>query len=102
MFVLHGNTFDVVDAGEARWLGLADFLADQLFGRWDLVVHYDLARGLRCAAGSSAKRLEQMVTTATKWAGDLRALPRDPTKSLLALDLLIQKIVMADPDKRIQ
>jgi AAA+ superfamily predicted ATPase len=105
MFVLHGNTFDVVRAGpeaEPRWLGLADFLAEQLFGRWDLVVHYDLARGLRCSAGSNAKRLQDMVTTANKWLGDLRALPRDPTKGLLALDLLIQKNVMADPDQRIR
>jgi AAA+ superfamily predicted ATPase len=105
MFVLHGNTFDVVRAGhdgDPRWLGLADFLAEQLFGRWDLVVHYDLARGLRCAAGSNAKRLQEMVTTANKWLGDLRALPRDPTKGLLALDLLIQKNVMADPDARIR
>jgi AAA+ superfamily predicted ATPase len=105
MFVLHGNTFDVVRAGpeqDPRWTGLADFLADQLFGRWDLVIHYDLARGLRCAAGTSSKRLQEMVATSNKWIGDLKALPRDPTKGLLALDLMIQKIVMADQDKRIR
>ena len=105
MFVLHGNTFDVVRSGsdnDPRWTGLADFLAEQLFGRWDLVVHYDLARGLRCTAGTSSKRLVEMVATSNKWIGDLRQLPRDPTKGLLALDLMIQKIVMADPDKRIR
>src|SRR5215207_2610234 len=102
MFVVHGNTFDVVRAGPDRWIGLADFLAEQLFGRWDLVVHYDLARGLRCAAGSNGKRLQEMVTTAAKWIGDLRALPRDPTKGLAALDLLVQKNVMADPDDRLR
>jgi AAA+ superfamily predicted ATPase len=105
MFVLHGNTFDVVRSGadnDPRWMGLAEFLAEQLFGRWDLVVHYDLARGLRCTAGSSSKRLQEMVTIANKWIGDLRQLPRDPTKGLLALDLMIQKIVMSDPDKRIR
>lgn len=102
MFVLHGNTFDVVRAGDTKWLGLADFLAEQLFGRWDLVIHYDLARGLRCAAGSNGKRLQDMVTTANQWIGNLRELPRDPTKGLLALDLLIQKNVMADPEKRIR
>jgi AAA+ superfamily predicted ATPase len=105
MFVVHGNTFDVVRAGterEARWIGLADFLAEQLFGRWDLVIHYDLARGLRCSAGSNGKRLQEMVTTAAKWIGDLRALPRDPTKALAALDLLIQKNVMADADDRLR
>lgn len=105
MFVVHGNTFDMVRAGterEPRWIGLADFLAEQLFGRWDLVIHYDLARGLRCTAGSNGKRLAEMVTTAAKWIGDLRALPRDPTKALAALDLLIQKNVMADAGQRLR
>jgi SpoVK/Ycf46/Vps4 family AAA+-type ATPase len=102
MFVVHGNTFDVVRAGADRWTGLADFLAEQLFGRWDLVIHYDLARGLRCAAGSNGKRLQEMVGVAGRWLGDLRALPRDPTKALAALDLLVQKNVMADPDKRLR
>ena len=104
MFVIHGNTFDVVRAGgePPRWLGLADFLAEQLFGRWDLVIHYDLARGLRCAAGANSRRLQQMVELASKWLGDLRALPRDPTRGLAALDLLVQKNVMADPDDRIR
>jgi hypothetical protein len=41
MFVLHGNVFDLVrlgpaDAADTRWGGLAEFLAEQLFGRWDL------------------------------------------------------------------
>lgn len=105
MFVIHGNTFDVVPAGtgaEPRWVGLADFLAEQLFGRWDLVIHYDLARGLRCAAGSSARRLSQMVELANKWIGDLRALPRDPTRALAAIDVLVARNVMADPEQRIR
>ena len=102
MFIIHGNTFDVVRAGPDRWVGLADFLAEQLFGRWDLVIHYDLARGLRCAAGSNGKRLAEMVETANKWIGDLRQLPRDPTRGLAAIDLLVQKNVMADPDKRLR
>lgn len=105
MFVIHGNTFDVVRAGgdgDPRWIGLADFLAEQLFGRWDLVIHYDLARGLRCAAGSSSKRLQQMVELSNKWLGDLRALPRDPTRALAAIDLLVGKNVMADPADRIR
>ncbi|MEO8701124.1 MAG: AAA family ATPase, partial [Kofleriaceae bacterium] len=102
MFIVHGNTFDVVRCGPDRWVGLADFLSDQLFGRWDLVIHYDLARGLRCSAGTNSKRLQEMVQTASKWLGDLRALPRDPTKGLAALDLLIQKNIMADPEQRLR
>ncbi|HEY4244415.1 MAG TPA: AAA family ATPase [Kofleriaceae bacterium] len=105
MFVVHGNTFDVVRAGadnDPRWLGLADFLAEQLFGRWDLVIHYDLARGLRCLAGANSKRLQTMVECSNKWLGDLRALPRDPLKGLAALDLLVQKNTMADPEERVR
>ena len=34
------------------------------------------------------------------WLGDLRQLPREPTKALAALDLLVQKNVMADPEQR--
>ena len=105
MFFLHGNVFDVVRAGggdDPRWTGLAEFLAEQVFGRWDLVIHYDLARGLRVLAGGNAPRLRQMVETMNKWLGDLKQLPRDPTKSLAALDLFVQKNVMADPDKRVR
>lgn len=102
MFIVHGNAFDVVRAGADRWTGLAEFFSEQLFGRWDLVIHYDLARGLRCSAGSSGKRLQEMVETANKWLGDLRALPRDPAKGLAAIDLLVNKNVMADPDKRLR
>jgi ATP-dependent 26S proteasome regulatory subunit len=104
-FILHGNTYDVVRAGsdaEPRWGGLAEFLAEQLFGRWDLVLHYDLARGLRCLAGGNARRLQDMVETTNKWLGDLRQIPREPTKALAAIDILVQKNVMADPDKRLR
>ena len=102
MFVVHGNTFDYVRSAPDQWTALADFVAGKLFGRWDLVIHYDLARGLRCAAGSDGERLRGMVEIASKWLGDLRALPRDPTKGLAALDLLIQKNIMADEDKRLR
>ena len=44
--------------------GLADFLAEQVFGRWDLVLYYDLARGLRVFAGSDGARLKDMVVRA--------------------------------------
>ena len=102
-FILHGNTYDVVKSNEAgdRWGGLAEFLAEALFGRWDLIIHYDLARGLRCLAGANAKRLQEMVEEVSKWLGDIRQIPRDPTKALAALDLLVQKNVMADPNKRL-
>ena len=33
---------------------LAEFLAEQLFGRWSLVLHYDLGRGLRALADATS------------------------------------------------
>ena len=56
MFLLHGNVYDLVRSGvgaDARWGGIAEFVAEQLFGRWDVVIHYDLARGLRPLAARS-------------------------------------------------
>jgi len=102
-FVLYGNVFDLVrmNAEGNRWAGLAEFIAEQLFGRWDLILHYDLARGLRCLAGSNAKRLQDMVERVSRVLGDVRQIKRDPTTSLAALDLFIQKNIMADADKRL-
>ena len=62
-FVLHGNTYDLfrMDAGAERYGVLAEFLAEQLFGRWSLVLHYDLGRGLRAFAGRDEERLKEMV-----------------------------------------
>ncbi len=103
MFVLHGNVFDLVrmNADGSRWGGLAEFLAEQLFGRWDVILHYDLARGLRPLAGSSSKRLADMVTALGRVLGDVRQIKRDPITSLAAIDLFVQKNVMAEPGERL-
>ena len=102
-FVLHGNVFDLVrmNADGSRWGGLAEFLAEQLFGRWDVILHYDLARGLRPIAGSNAKRLQGMVEKLNRIIGDVRQVKRDPTTSLAAIDLFIQKNVMSDAGDRL-
>ena len=58
-FVLHGNTYDLFrlsSGDEERYGVLADFLAEQLFGRWSLVLHYDLGRGLRAYPGRDELR----------------------------------------------
>ena len=47
-FVLHGNTDDVfrITGEQPPHYGvLAEFLAEQIFGRWSLVLHYDMGRG---------------------------------------------------------
>ena len=102
-FVLHGNTYDLfpVSGGdETRYGVLAEFLAEQLFGRWALVLHYDLGRGLRAFAGRDEKRLKEMVALATRKVGDLSAMTKDPAAALGALDRLVRNNIMAaDADR---
>ena len=58
---------------------LAEFLAEQVFGRWSLVLHYDLGQGLRAYVGrGEQQRLKDMVALANRKLGDLSALPKDP------------------------
>jgi AAA+ superfamily predicted ATPase len=101
-FVLHGNTYDVfrmgtdqADKGVGRYAVLAEFLAEQVFGRWSLVLHYDLGRGLRVLAGRDEKRLKDMVALATRRVGDLGAIQKDPGSALALLDRFVRNNIMA-------
>jgi SpoVK/Ycf46/Vps4 family AAA+-type ATPase len=117
-FVLHGNTYDVFRIGgndersapatpgraepvETRYGVLAEFLAEQVFGRWSLVLHYDLGRGLRVLAGRDEKRLKDMVTLANKKVGDLSAVPKDPAAALALLDRFVRNNIMAAESDRL-
>src|SRR5688500_17808640 len=108
VFVLHGNTYDLVPLadpsadGAADFGSVSDFLAEQMFGRWDLVLHYDLGRGLRSFAGRSEKRLKEMVALATRRIGDLSTVKNDPAIVVGLLDLLVRENVMAAPEKRLR
>src|SRR5436190_22809000 len=103
VFLLHGNTYDVFRVGggkETRYGVLAEFLAEQLFGRWSLVLHYDLGRGLRAFAGRDEQRLKEMVTLANRRLGDLSALPKDPATTFALLDRFVRTNIMAPEDDR--
>jgi AAA+ superfamily predicted ATPase len=102
-FVLCGNTYDLfrIGAGDgARYGVLAEFLAEQVFGRWSLVLHYDLGRGLRAFAGRDEQRLKDMVTLANRKLGDLSALPKDPSATFALVDRFVRGNIMAAPDDR--
>jgi AAA+ superfamily predicted ATPase len=104
VFVLFGNVYDLVPVEEGetpRYGGLANFLAEQMFGRWDLLLHYDLGRGLRAFAGSDDKRLKEMVTLATRNIGDLSAVKNDPGAVLEVLDKFVINTIMAPIEKRL-
>ena len=102
-FVLCGNTYDLIRIGgddSSRYGVLAEFLAEQLFGRWSLVLHYDLGRGLRAFAGRDERRLKEMVTLANKKLGDLSALPKDPAATFALIDRFVRLNIMAPEDDR--
>jgi len=102
-FVLHGNTYDyarIGDGVDARYGVLTEFLAEQLFGRWSLVLHYNLGSGLRVLAGRDEQRLKDMVTLANRKVGDMNALPKDPAATFALLDRFVRNNIMAaDADR---
>lgn len=102
-FVLHGNTYDyarIGDGVDARYGVLTEFLAEQLFGRWSLVLHYNLGSGLRVLAGRDEQRLKDMVTLANRKVGDMNALPKDPAAAFALLDRFVRNNIMAaDADR---
>jgi len=102
-FVVHGNVHDLIrcesDAGP-RYCNLPEFLATQLFGKWDLVLHYDLGRGLRPLAGEDSDRLKSMLNILGP-LGEPSAWPRDPESVLLLLDKFIERnLLQEDAAKR--
>jgi AAA+ superfamily predicted ATPase len=102
-FVLHGNTYDLfrMDAKAERYGVLSEFLAEQLFGRWSLVMHYDLGRGLRAFAGRDEARLKDMVALANRRVGDLSALSKEPAATFAMLDRFVRANIMAKDEDRL-
>lgn len=100
LFVLHGNVHDLIHcpplSGAEEFLSLGDFLATQLFGRWDVILSYDLGRGLRPLAGREPGRLAKMVEYVAGRLGGPTAWPRDPDKVLVSLDRLIQRNLLEE------
>ena len=106
MFVVAGNSWDLVPIpapgppAPPRFVPLEDFLAEQLFGRWDLVLSYDLARGVRVLAGASDARLRAMAALAHRRLADLETLPKDPSVVLALFDkLLTRNVTASEPDR---
>ncbi|MEP6692772.1 MAG: hypothetical protein ABJD07_16565, partial [Gemmatimonadaceae bacterium] len=101
VFMLHGNTLDLVPVG-STYGTIATFLAEQLFGRYELVLHYDLGRGLRAFAGGSGARLQQMIVTANKAGLDFETVKNDPAVVIATIDALIRKTIMQAPADRLK
>ncbi len=105
VFVLTGNVYDLIaldDDATPAYGGLTRFLAEQMFGRWDLVLHYDLATGLRAFAGADEKRLKEMVARALPTVGDLSAIQKDAGTVLEILDRFVANTIMTPAGKRLR
>jgi AAA+ superfamily predicted ATPase len=106
LFVLHGNVHDLIRLGDAEGASfgsLAEFLATQLFGSWDLVLRHDLGQGLRLFAGPDGDRLRKMAALASTRIGEPKSWPRDPDAILGLLDQLIRNLLLEeDPAKQIR
>ncbi len=99
-FVLHGNVHDLVPQsasdGKVSFSSLSDFLASQVFGSWEIVLGYDLGRGLRPLAGTDSKRLQQMMQHVTALLGAPSTWTRDPDKVLDQLESLLQRNLLEE------
>lgn len=100
VFALSGNVQDLV-RGPDGYGTLTDFLSEQMFGRWDLVLYYDLARGLRVFAGRDANRLKEMFALANRRVGDLALARKDPATAFAMMDRFVQNNIMADDADRV-
>jgi AAA+ superfamily predicted ATPase len=107
VFLLHGNVRDLVPlaapgaaAGTEAWGTVPDFLARELFGRWDVVLAYDVGKGLRPLAGPDSARLRTMAQWVTERLGPATNWPREPDAAVAAIDSLLERNLMDPPEQR--
>ena len=103
LFLLHGNVHDLVRVSSGStdgWCNLPEFLATQLFGSWDVVLHYDLGRGLRPLAGSDPARLQAMVQRLSARLGEPGTWPRDPDQTLALIDRYLERSLVDENEAK--
>ena len=106
VFMLHGNVRDLVPLGPpaaqpaAGWGTAPDFLSRELFGHWDIVLAYDVGKGLRPLAGPDPVRLRAMVQWLTERLGNAASWPRDPDQAIAAIDALLERNLIDPPEQR--
>jgi AAA+ superfamily predicted ATPase len=100
-FILHGNVDDVVGSsdGQAYHLeNLADFLGLRHLNAHDLVLHYDMGRGLRIHPGRDDDRESRMKALLGRMWPGLSRLPQEPTPILRLMDRLVVKLLADSAD----
>ena len=105
-FLLHGNVRDLVPVAApgqdaaSGWGTVPEFLARELFGKWDIVLAYDVGKGLRPLAGPDANRLRSMAQWLTERLGNAANWPRDPDAAVAAIDALLERNLLEAPEQR--
>ncbi len=110
VFLLHGNVRDLVPIaappatpgpGDVQaWGTVGDFLSREMFGRWDLVLAYDVGKGLRPLAGPDPARLRGMAQWLTERLGNAANWPRDPDAAIAAIDAILERNLIDPPEQR--
>lgn len=103
LFTLHGNVHDLLACPSPKgddYANLSEFLATQVFGAWDIVLHYDVGRGLRALAGADAARLKAMNDYLIPRWGEPATWPRDPDQVLFLIDRLVERTLLEDAPER--
>ncbi|MCE9630061.1 MAG: AAA family ATPase, partial [Planctomycetia bacterium] len=107
VFLLHGNVRDLVPiaapapvADANAWGTVPDFLAREMFGRWDIVLAYDVGKGLRPLAGPDPSRLRTMAQWLTERLGNAATWPRDPDQAIAAIDAILERNLIDPPEQR--
>lgn len=101
-FILHGNTHDLVAAppsdatsGAPRFVPLTGFLAEQVFGRRDVVIEYQRANGAVFHTRESHRLFNECLSSVDAVHGTdyARSMPRDPATFCSLLDSFLKQIV---------
>ncbi len=107
VFLLHGNVRDAVPIAPsgatpdaASWGSLPEFLAREIFGRWDVVLGYDVGRGLRPLAGNDPARLRTMAQWLSERLGNASGWPREPEAAIGAIDAILERNLIDPPEQR--
>lgn len=110
VFLLSGNVRDLVPVAAPAggdlpdpvdaWGTVPDFLSRELFGRWDVVLSYDVGRGLRPLVGPDPNRLRIMAQWLSERLGHATSWPRDPDAAIGAIDALLERNLMDPPEQR--
>ncbi|MCE9629558.1 MAG: AAA family ATPase [Planctomycetia bacterium] len=109
VFLMHGNVRDLVpiaapavnaSADANAWGTVPDFLAREMFGSWDIVLAYDVGKGLRPLAGPDPSRLRTMAQWLTERLGNAATWPRDPDQAIAAIDAILERNLIDPPEQR--